>query len=88
MVTHLHGGAVCRAGPHQPPRRGLWRVEDRYHWRLLVRPSDLFELDSVVLLTIVIAGARGDYEFEELPKDLLGALVRAPLTAAEWFSRR
>jgi len=55
---------------------------------LLVRPSDLFELDSVVLLTIVIAGARGDYEFEELPKDLLGALVRAPLTAAEWFSRR
>ena len=63
-------------------------AEDRYHWRLLVRPSDLVELDSVMLLTIVIAGNGGDRRFGGLRDGPLAALVRSPLTAAEWFSWR
>ena len=58
---------------------------DQYHWRLLHRPSELLELDSVILATILLRTGQYGALWNEL-RDPPGNLVRAPLTAAEWLS--
>ena len=56
---------------------------DRYHWRLLPCPSELLELDSVILLAIhLLSGGQAD--MSRAPEET-SDVVFAPLTTARWL---
>ena len=95
------GTAAIRDDPSVRDRAGAWfaglcdqrtrdiesAAEDSYHWRLMARPAELLDLDSVILLYIL----RSRQVPIEKPDSRHGTkhrdLVLAPLTVAERLLR-
>ena len=58
-------------------------AEDSYHWRLMARPAELLDLDSVILLHIVRSRKIPVDQPDSAHATGHGDLVLAPLTVAE-----
>ncbi|MCY4014838.1 MAG: hypothetical protein OXG82_19220 [Gammaproteobacteria bacterium] len=73
--------AVELLGRHREERLGVAR-RDEYRWRLVARPAELLDLDSVVLMQVALAAGFGEAALREWTGWAGGDVEGAPLDVA------